>query len=113
MTVPDDEIYLDPQTVSNGVADWDAAASSLRAAWTEKLAAINSLHTESTWGPDGPGQQFKATYEKSGALTFEASAQPLVTQDEELGGKVRTAAELTLGADAVQARQVDVDVEGL
>jgi hypothetical protein len=113
MTVPDDEIYLDPQTVANGVADWDVAAGSLRAAWTEKLAAINALNTESTWGPDSPGQQFKATYEQSGALGFEATAQPWITKDEELGDKVRTAAELTMGADTVQAQQVDIDVQGL
>jgi hypothetical protein len=113
MTVPDDEIYLDPQTVSNGVADWNAAASSLREAWTEKLAAIQGLQTESTWGPDGPGQQFRAAYEESGALGFEASAQPLITLAEELGDRVRTAAELTMGADAVQAQQVDIDVQGL
>jgi hypothetical protein len=113
MTVPDDEIYLDPQTVANGVADWDAAAGSLRAAWTERLAAIDGLNTDSTWGADGPGQQFRATYADSGALDLEATAQPLITQDEELGGKVRTAAELTMGADAVQAKQVDIDVQGL
>ena len=111
--MPDDEIYLDPQTVSNGVSDWGAAADTLKAAWTEKVAAITALNTESTWGPDGPGQQFRASYSESGALDFPATAQPLIDTDAALADKVRTAAELTMGADAVQARQVDIDVQGL
>ena len=111
--MPDDEIYLDPQTVSNGVADWDASAQTLAASWAAKMGAIKGLHGAAPWGPDSAGEAFLASYDKMGAQTFETDAEPLMTQDAQLAGKVKTAAELTMGADTVQAGQVDIDVQGL
>lgn len=108
-----DQVEIDPQQAANGIAQWNAAAGALKANWNSKLAEIHALHGTQTWGADGPGKAFSEAYTETGGTTFQDTAQPVIDQIVELGPKVKTAVEHSLGADEVQARVMDIDVQGL
>ena len=105
-------VSVDPQQVSNGVAQWNAASGPLETAWTDALGKITALNTTATWGADDAGNQFNTSYMVDGkAGEFETNGQPLIDQVTGLGDKVSTAASLSLGADESQEAKMKIDIE--
>ena len=112
MTSPGEQVFVDPQQVSDGAAQLDTASATLRAAWQERIAAIEGLHAARPWGADEAGSTFSGSYADSGAQDLPTRVAPTVEQVAALGGKVRTAAQNSLSADELQAREVTVEVDG-
>lgn len=108
-----EQVDLDPQIVANGAAQLDTAATTLEEAWRTHMSAITALNGAEPWGGDESGTTFRSAYAEGGALDLQGRADPTVTEVAALGGKVRTAASNSLGADDVQAREVRVEVDGL
>ena len=108
-----DGVQIDPQQVSNATAQMDATAATLSSEWTTRLAAIAVLSNDATWGTDEAGRKFSGQYADAGGLEMQSAGDPVVADVVAFGPDVRTAVEASLAADEVQARLVDVPVEGL
>ena len=108
-----DGVQIDPQQVSNATAQLDATAATLSSEWQARLAAIAALSTDATWGTDESGRRFAGSYADGGGLEMQSTGDPVVADVVAFGPDVRTAVEASLAADEVQARLVDVPVEGL
>lgn len=108
----DDSVYVDPQQVSNGLAQWEAGSAPLKAGWDEAITRIGGLNTTATWGTDEAGTTFSGNY-TDGADAFVSGGGQLVQQVVDLGDNSREAILNSIASDQVQADQVRVEVEGL
>jgi hypothetical protein len=108
----DDSVYVDPQQVSNGLAQWDAGSAPLKAGWDQAITRIGGLNTTGTWGTDEAGSTFASQY-TDGADAFASGGGELVKQVVDLGTNSREAILNSIASDQVQADQVTVEVDGL
>lgn len=113
MTMPNEEVQIDPQQVSNGLAQWDQAASNLNSRWQTAVDRIAGLNAANPWGGDAAGSEFRTAYDESGGLDVATNGKDVVKQVVDLGPRVRTAAENSLASDEAQGRVMDIEVEGL
>lgn len=105
-----EHVDLDAQQVSNGATQWEAASSTLSSGWQNALSRIHALSHAGTWGSDGPGNAFAASFKPE--ETFQGGEE-VIKQIVELGPRVTTAVGLSLAADEEQAAEMSIPVADL
>lgn len=99
----EDEVWIDPQTAANGIAQWDAAAGDAESHWSTQTGAASAMG--SPWGADEAGATFAGQYGGTELLT-NPDVAAVFAKLVETGGNVRTAVSASLASDDVQAAGV-------
>lgn len=103
-----EHVDVDPQQVSNGTAEWEAASSALAARFQAAMSRIQALNSARPWGADGPGSAFAGAYEKDGGpeKVLFAGGKAIVNEVVELGPNIAKAVGHSMAADEQQAREM-------
>lgn len=99
----DNEVWIDPQTASNGIAQWDAAAGDAQSHWAAQTAAATGMG--SPWGGDEAGSTFAGQYGGT-ELLDNPDVAAVFAKLVETGANVRTAINTSIASDDVQAQGV-------
>ncbi|PRZ41761.1 hypothetical protein CLV47_108120 [Antricoccus suffuscus] len=100
------EVTINPQGASNGVAQWKAAATTTNSNWETSLQKITDLQAKAPWGNDDAGATFAGSYEEGKKFPTDPIAAELVKKVVDTGPNVETALEHSLGSDKSQASKV-------
>ena len=102
----DNEVTIEPQGASNGVAQWKAAASTTQSNWDTAISTIAGLQSKAPWGNDTAGAKFAKSFEEGLKFPTDPVAAKFVQQVVDTGPNVQTALEHSLGSDKTQASKV-------
>ena len=100
------EVHIDPQGASNGVAQWKAAATTTNSNWTDATRKIADLQAKAPWGNDSAGESFAKNFKEGKEFPTDSKIDALVQQVVDTGPNVETALERSLGSDEAQAKKV-------
>lgn len=104
----DDSVWIEPQTASNGIAQWETAAEGTQSHWNTQTATATGMG--SPWGSDEAGKTFAESYGGT-ELINNPDVAALFSKLVETGANVRTAVNASLASDDVQAKGVTDIIE--
>lgn len=104
----DNSVWIEPQTASNGITQWETAAEDAQSHWNSQTATAAGMG--SPWGSDEAGRTFAQSY-GGHELINNPDVAALFSKLVETGTNVRTAVSASLASDDAQARGVTDVIE--